>query len=431
MAPVTTDPAAAPASAQRRTLVVLSIGQVLSGVGLGAGVSLGALLVASVSGDEALSGLAATAGTLGAAVFAIPLARLAGRSGRRPALSTGALLAVLGAAGVIGAAALGSPFLLLGALLLLGAGNAANLQARFAATDLASSRHRGRDLSIVVWTTTVGIVAGPNLVEPGQAIGRWLSLPDLTGAFVITAACQLAAVVLYLAALRPDPLREARRLLGQEGMARPQRRSLADGFRAAGTRGRSAIAIIALGYASMVSVMAMTPVHLTHQGATLSIVGLTISLHTLGMFGFSPVFGWLSDRIGRESVVLVGQAITALSLIAGWLASQSQIAVTVALVLLGLGWSATTIAGSALVAGAVSVDDRPAVQGLSDTAMNLAGALGGALAGVVLALIGYSGLNGVVLVLVAAGAVLALRGTDRLAPGADRFEATDNRVDRR
>ena len=49
----------------------------------------------------------------------------------------------------------------------------------------------------------------------------------------------------------------------------------------------------------MVAVMAMTPVHLLHHGASLTIIGLTISLHVAGMFALSPVFGILADRVGR------------------------------------------------------------------------------------------------------------------------------------
>ncbi len=395
-------------AAQRRILVVLSVGQVLAGVGLGAGVSIGALLLSAVAGDASISGLAATAGTLGAAVFALPLAHLAGRAGRRPALATGAVLALLGAGAVIGTTALGNPVLLLLALLLLGVGTAVNLQSRFAATDLASPEHRGRDLSIVVWTTTVGIVVGPNLVGPGQMLGASLGLPDLTGPFLITAACQLAAAALYLIALRPDPLREARRLSGA-APATATRRRLGDGFRAAGSRGRAGIAIVSLAHATMVAVMAMTPVHLAHQGATLSVIGLTISLHTLGMFGLSPVFGALTDRIGRGKVVLIGEILFAVSLLTGWMAPQSALAVTVALILLGLGWSAVTVAGSAIVAESTDIAHRPSVQGLSDTVMSLCGAAGGALAGLVLSQIGFSGLNALTMVLVVAGAVLALR----------------------
>lgn len=141
---------------QRRTVLVLSLGQVLGGIAFGATVSLGALLAADISGSDALSGLATASVTLGAAVCAIPLARMAARLGRRRALTLGNLFALIGIAVVILAASVRVFPLLLAGILLIGAGNAGNLQSRFAATDLAAPQHRGRDLSIVVWSTTIG-----------------------------------------------------------------------------------------------------------------------------------------------------------------------------------------------------------------------------------------------------------------------------------
>ena len=66
---------------------------------------------------------------------------------------------------------------------------------------------------------------------------------------------------------------------------------------------------------------------------------------------------------------------------------------TVALVLLGLGWSASTVSGSALVSDLVTGEARVRVQGRTDTIMSLAGAVGGASAGPVLALLGYAGVG--------------------------------------
>jgi len=162
----------------------------------------------------------------------------------------------------------------------------------------------------------------------------------------------------------------------------------------------------------MVSIMSMTPVHLTSHGVGISIVGLTISLHVAGMFALSPVFGWASDRVGRMPVILAGQAMLAASVVVIGLAEQSDVAVTVALVLLGLGWSAATVAGSALVSDLVTGATRVRVQGRTDTIMSLSGALGGASAGPVLALLGYSGLAwaaGVLVVLVVAAALVMWR----------------------
>jgi MFS family permease len=152
----------------------------------------------------------------------------------------------------------------------------------------------------------------------------------------------------------------------------------------------------------------MTPVHLHGHGASLAIVGFTISLHIAGMYALAPVFGWVSDRLGRVPTLLIGQALLLASLLLVWLASESHTAVTVSLVLLGLGWSASTIAGSAMLVDAVPAPDRPGVQGVSDLLMNLAGAAGGALAGPVLAMIGFDGLGAATMVLVAAVMVWAL-----------------------
>ena len=66
-----------------------------------------------------------------------------------------------------------------------------------------------------------------------------------------------------------------------------------------------AIITVALSHATMIALMSMTPVHLVHDGATLSVVGFTLSLHIAGMFALSPVFGVLADRLGRMPTIVV------------------------------------------------------------------------------------------------------------------------------
>lgn len=374
-------------AAQRRTVRILVVGQVLAGLGQGATGSLGSVLATEVSGSEAWAGSVATASTLGAAAIAIPLARLAQARGRRVSLAAGALIAAGGSTLTLVAVGITSfPLLLIG-FAMLGVGAAVGLQARFAATDIADTSTRGRDLSIVVWSTTVGAVVGPNLFGPGVFLADWLQLPHNTGSFVIAVAAQLLAAGTYLWGLRPDPLVLAR--------SRPVEPTpeLATGS----VRGRGAlvfaIGALALSHASMVSVMSMTPVHLVHQGASLTIVGFTISLHIAGMFGLSPVFGWASDRLGRLPTILLGQVLLLASLGMTAVGQSSTTAVTVGLVLLGLGWSASTVAASALVSDLATGETRVRMQGRADLAMNVAGAAGAALAGPVLAVIGYDGLS--------------------------------------
>lgn len=384
---------------QRKILSVLISGQILGGVGMGATLSLGSLLAAQLSGSPAWSGTAATMSTLGAAVAAVPLARLAVARGRRISLSTGAFIAGAGAVIAITSAAVSVfPLLLLG-LMLLGSGSAVNLQSRFAATDLARAGTRARDLSIVVWSTTIGAVLGPNLFGPGEAVGAAIGLPPLTGAFVFSVAAQLAAALVYLTGLRPDPLLAAMSVRDATVEApRPRSGTL---ILRSNPRARYAVAAVALSHSTMVALMSMAPVHLREHGASLVIVGFTISLHIAGMYALSPLFGWLADKAGRVRVVLLGQSMLLAALIIAGVVADSRTAITISLVLLGLGWSASVVSGSAMVAESVQIQDRPAIQGTSDLSMNTAGALGGALAGPILASLGYSGLGFLAMALVA------------------------------
>jgi MFS family permease len=380
-----------------RVRTVLMAGQVLAGIGMGSTLSVGAILATDLSGSPGWSGMAATLSTLGAALAAMPLANLARAKGRSWSLAAGAWVATTGATlAVIATVTRWFPLLLL-ALACIGVGTAVNLQARFAATDVAPAAHRATDLSLVVWATTVGAVSGPNLIGPGNAFGVWLGLPELAGPFVITALAQVSASLIYRIGLRPDPLAVSARWASTGKTEKDER-----GGEDRPISRRTAFVAISLSHATMVAVMAMTPVHLVDHGASLVIVGFTISLHIAGMYALSPVFGMLADRIGRIPTVLMGQVLLALSLLATGLGSEVEGWVIVGLILLGLGWSAATVAGSTLLTDSTPVESRTRVQGFSDVVMSGSGALGGALSGVVLLLVGYDGLSFVAMALVVA-----------------------------
>ena len=386
------------AAVQRRTVMVLSAGQVLGGIAFGATVSLGALLAADLSGDDGLSGLATASVTLGPALCSIPLARMAARVGRRRALTLGNIFALVGIMIVVLAVSLRVfPLLLLGTL-TIGAGNAGNLQSRFAATDLAAPEHRGRDLSIVVWSTTIGGVAGPLLLAPGEVVGHALGMPPQTGSYAFSFVAQCLALVLYLVALRPDPLLTAQRLARAAAAVattvREDRPVVA----------RYAIFAVAGSHVVMASVMAMTPVHLSHMAHEMhgtattpadvsALVGITIALHVGGMYALSPVFGILADRVGRLRVVLIGQVLLGGALTFAVFANGQAWGVIVALILLGLGWSAATVAGAALLTESSAPELRTRRQGRSDSLMSLCAAAGAVLAGVILSNFQYAGLG--------------------------------------
>lgn len=397
--------------AARRAVPVLVGSQVLGGVGVASGIAVGGLLAEQVSGSAALSGLAQTATVLGAAGLAVPLARLAAARGRRPALATGYGLGLAGAALVVLGAALGSFLLLVAGLLLFGGATASGLQARYAATDAAAPAARGRALSVVVWATTAGAVAGPNLSGAGGRLGTALGLPPLAGPFLLSALAFAAGAAVVGALLRPDPLL----VTGGPAPTGP-RPGVATTLRTALAlpAARLALVAIATAHAVMVGVMVMTPVHLGHGGASLQVVGLVISVHIAGMYAASPVMGWLADRAGRVPTVLLGVVLLAAALLVGALApADARGWVTVSMLLLGLGWSASLVAGSTLLSESVPADVRTPVQGASDLVMGLAGAAAGALAGPVLAAGGYRAVTVAAAVLLVPVVVLLARGRAR------------------
>ncbi len=406
---------------QRRSVAVLALATVLGGLGIGASLSAGALLIADVTGNPALSGFGSTMNAVGAAVAGIPLARLAARRGRRVALTTGNLLAVGGALLVIGAALVEIPVLLFVGLAALGIAAAVQLQARFAATDLATPAHRARDLSLVVWSITIGAVIGPNLIGPGETLGDALGLHALSGIFVFTIAAQLCAGLVVWFGLRPDPLLEARgiaKTAGDHATAalggEPDEPASASPAPTTAMRvGRApqflAIALVALGHAVMVGIMAMTPLHLTHHGGSIELVGITISIHIAGMYALSPLAGIAAGRFGPIPVVLTGYAVLAAAAAGTAFGGGSVVVVQTSLVLLGLGWCMVTVAGATLVTALTPEVERPARQGQSDTAMNAAGAVFGAASGVLFAVGGFPMLSSVAGVLIVLGIAVSLR----------------------
>jgi MFS family permease len=374
---------------QEKTVKVLATAQVLNGVGVAGTVAAGSLLVASITNSETLAGLAQTSSVLGAAALALPLARLTSRGGRRLALSVGLIAGVIGSILAILGGSRENIYLMLTGTFLVGAASAAGYQARFAAIDLATNEKRAKQLSFVVWGSTIGAVSGPNLMEPSGNLAESFGLPRLTGPYLISAVTLALAVLVIQLFLRPDPYLTAAKDSGAANLPRIKTKVALKHIRS-NARASFAIASIAIGHIAMVAVMVMTPVHMAHVDVTLTIIGLVISVHVLGMYAFSPLVGALTDRLGRLRVIQIGVAILLSSaLISGFARADDAITLGIGLFLLGLGWSCTLIAGSALLTESVAPEFKSASQGASDLVMNLSGASGGAIAGVVIATLSY------------------------------------------
>ncbi|MFF8934592.1 MFS transporter [Streptomyces paradoxus] len=417
-----TTPAVPLPALRRRTTVVLLASQVLGGIGIGIGIAFATVVGARVGGD-ALGGLAATATVVGTALVAVPLTPLMGARGRRPGLALAYLTGAAGAAlTVIAAHVSNYPLLLLG-LTAFGGSSTASFQARFAAADLTPPDRRARAISLLVWATTIGAVLGPSLAAPAsRSVTAW-GIPAAAGPFAWACAAFATAAVIIAAGLRPDPLLTARALA--PATPRSGSGSVWSGFQAvrATPIGRIALTTVAVVHTAMASVMSMTPLEMSHHGAGMDLIGLVVSAHVLGMYAFSPAMGWLADRVGRITAICLSVAFLAVAALLATTAGTSHTQSMAALFVLGLGWSAGLVAGSALLTDSVPAADRSAAQGLSDLVMSSAAALGTAVAGVVVAQAGYAWLNAAVILVLLCFAARTLRGSTALATNADRTAA--------
>ncbi|MCD6640136.1 MAG: MFS transporter [Nocardioides sp.] len=400
---------------QRHTIRMLVVAQAVGAIGITVGVATASLLARDLSGSEAQAGFVQSAQTLGAALFAFVLARLMAVRGRRIGQVSGLLLGATGASLAVFAGAVGSmPLLLFGAV-LLGATTAANAAARYAATDLASPEHRARDLSTVVWATTIGAVLGPNLTGPSGVLARAVGVPALTGPFLVGAVLMVAAAAVVWLGMRPDPLLTARAVAAESAVLEEVHTHGSAWQAIAADRQLLAAVVAQAGaHAAMVAVMIMTPLHMEHGGAHLDVIGFVISVHVLGMFAFSPLVGRACDRWGRGTVMVAGGLVLVLALV--WSASARpgmSTAIAGGLFLLGLGWSLSTVAASATLADRAPLERRTEIQGGADTVMLLAAGGAGALSGPVVGEWGYGVLasSSLALALVVVASGLIVRAT--------------------
>ncbi len=270
------------------------------------------------------------------------------------------------------------------ALFVYGSGTATNLQARYAGTDLAPATSRATAVSIAMVSTTAGAVAGPLSVEPLGTLATALGLPALSGPFLLAAVAYGLAGLVLLAFLRPDPylvslalVREERPVADPGAVSAPARRIPHSGVAVGAT-------VMVLTQIAMVAIMTMTPVHMRAHHQSLGQVGFVISMHIAAMFLPSLLTGRLVDRLGRLPMALAA-AVTLLTAgaVAALAPGDSLLWLTMALVLLGLGWNFGLISGTALIVDSTPPATRARTQGTVDVLIALSGAAGAGASGIV------------------------------------------------
>jgi MFS family permease len=356
--------------------------------------AVGGILAAAITGTNAWVGVPVAVAALGAALASWPLSRLMARVGRRPGLTLGYAVAVVGAGGGMAGVLAGSFTLLLLGMALFGVAQTSNLLARYAAADVTPRSERGRAMGLIVWGATIGSILGPNLMPSAVRAGALLGLSPIGSAFLISVAGYGVAAMLVEALLRPDPLAIARQLEQASDGARTAApaRSLGEIFTE--PRARIAVGTLMVSQVVMIGTTSTSPVYLHDQGHAVSTIGLAVSMHLGGMYVASPLSGWLCDRFGRVPMIVTGALVLLGALaVAGGVPGGESGLVMLGLFLNGVGWNLAFVAASALLTDALSASERTSIQGLADLVMGLMGALGSAMGGMVLGAWGFGALN--------------------------------------
>jgi len=374
----------------RRTLWIVVISQIFGGAGLAAGITVGALLAQDMLGTDSFAGVPVALFTLGSAGAALIIGRLSQRFGRRSGLATGFLTGGVGAIGVIIAALSNNIFLLFASFLIYGFGTATNLQARYAGTDLANAKQRGKAISIAMVSTTFGAFAGPNLVGVMGKFAVSIGVPALAGPFILAAVAYIIAGLVLLVLLRPDPLAVANAIADSHS----ESNLFDENAKTMESNKRGIIlgaTVMVITQIVMVAIMTMTPIHMRHHGHDLSDIGMVIGFHVAAMYLPSLVTGVLVDKFGRlVMTIAAGATLMAAGFVAALAPGDSLIVLIVALVLLGLGWNFGLISGTALIVDSTQPSNRAKTQGKVDVLVALAGVSGGGLSGIVVAQTSYA-----------------------------------------
>ncbi|MGL4521486.1 MAG: MFS transporter [Bacilli bacterium] len=362
----------------KRTLYVVAIAQMFGGAGLSAGITVGALIAKEMLGTDTLSGLPITLFTVGSALSAALIGRLSHMHGRRIGLSLGFLVGSIGALGVLFSSTTGSIALLFISLFVYGAGSSANLQARYAGTDLADDKNTGFAISFTLMFTTIGAVLGPNITNQTTDLAKNLGLYPLSGPFILAFLSYTTASIVIFFFLKPDPLLIAKAKSDENVMNLEQTNITINKKIILGT------IIMVTTQLIMVALMTMTPVHMTHFNHSVQDVGLVISLHIAAMYLPSLFTGKLLDRFGVFAMLNVSTITLAISgVLAFTITHHSLMLYAATLILLGIGWNIGLIVGTYLLNQGTTVQNRAKIQGNTDVFIALFGATGGALSGVI------------------------------------------------
>ena len=387
--------------------------------------TVASIIGAHLGGSAVFAGVPAAMLYVGRGMSAYPIGIIMDRAGRRPAIALAYSVGALGGALATLSVLVESYALFVVAALIFGMARGGSDQSRFAAAEVHAEGRRARVIGLIVFSGTVGAIAGPLLVSLSEQFTVAMDINWLAGPWMVAAAFSLLSSSIILGLVRPDPLQ----------ILRSSDRSLRPASGAPARRGRGhvvmgiirspkarlAISSMMIGQVVMAMIMTMTPLYMNEGGQGTSAISFAMLSHTVGMFGLAWMTGWLVDRFSPIPIMVAGAFML---ITTGLLAAiADDFAVTMAVMfLLGLGWNFTFVSGSSLLVQGLAPSERGRTQGIGDAFVSATAATGGLSSGLVFAwggmeLLGWMGLA--LAAALVAGAFWVGVGRQPLAAAAD------------
>jgi MFS family permease len=401
--------------AVRRNSALLAGGQAASSVAFQVNSVIGAVAVYELSGNAALSGFVYSITWIVRILFSYASGWLMDRAGRKRVLILGGILTS------ISMAAAGLLFLakdvtgLLASFLLYGIGNAILGQNRVAMADMYEDSRMGTAVGYLYTSSIFGSILLIPVVMLLGPISSSLGI-SLNALMWFAGASAILFSVGASAFLKPDTQEIAVRLKGTHPKA-------ADGSHSNSSMPLrsppviTAFVVSALCWGIMVAMMSLLSLHMSHNGISMTLITAAITFHVIGMYALSLPLGKMVDRLGSKKFMIVGSVLTGLGGLLTPLTTDYY-AISLGIFLVGVGWSASTVSTTALIANATDVSIRGRVLGLNDMVTGIASATAPFAGGVVIAAEGFFGFGiyGLTLSIPAILLAVAMKSDSRLVP---------------
>jgi MFS family permease len=351
--------------------------------------TVNSIVGAELSGKSTWAGMPATVFLISSALGSLSWGLLMERIGRRSGLTLGLVIGAGG--GLLSGLAVWqeSIVLFLVGMALLGLGMSAMMLGRFAAAEVHTPKNRGKAIANVVLGGTVGSIVGPLLVAPAGVLAGNLGFAELVGPYGTSFILLMIGATVIFTWLRPDPMQYAKELSNdEENLDRSEIKvdPISEILKRRGVQ--VAILSMVFGQAVMVMIMVITSLHMKALGHPLSSISLVISAHTFGMYAFSVFSGRLADRIGKETVILIGGLFLIISGVTADISTQ-VLPISISLFSLGLGWNLCYVGGSALLTDHLSHGEQSRMQGVNDLLVGLSSAVASLSSGFVFVAVGF------------------------------------------